>query len=83
MDAGLDVDEYVLAPQAFDDFVARHQLGAPLDHQDQQVHRLSLEANRASVAPQLVTPDVEREIGEAVRRAGTGRRHGASPPTMS
>ena len=69
MDARLDVDEDVLAPEELDDLGPRHEVVPPLDEQEEQVHRMALETNRAAVAAQLVGRDVELEIAEAERFA--------------
>ena len=69
MDARLHVDEHVLAPEELDDLGPRHEVAPPLDEQQEQVHRMALETNRAAVAAQLVGRDVELEIAEAERLA--------------
>ena len=75
VDAGLDVDEDVLAPQPIDDVFAGHQLTSPLDQHDQEVHRLSFEPDRAAAAAQLVAGDVQLELAEAEDSARVGRLH--------
>ena len=72
VDACLDVDEHVLAPQPVDDLGARDEDIPPLDQQEQQIHRMAFEAHRAAVAAQLVGGDVELEVAEAEGLAGLG-----------
>ena len=71
----LHIDEDVLPPQALDDLVAGDELTAPLDQEDQQIHRQALEAHRLPVAPQLVGGDIELEAAEAIG-SRTGGCHG-------
>ncbi len=46
------------------------QVVPPLDQQQEEVHRVTLEANRAVVTAKLVGRDVELEITEAEGVAG-------------
>jgi hypothetical protein len=78
VDTGLDVHEDVRAPQPLDDIGARDELPTTLDQEDQQIHRLPLESNRAPVVAQFVRGEIEHEIAEAKRLAGIGR-HDFSP----
>ena len=72
VDARLDVDEHVLAPQPLDDVGTGDEIVPPLDEQEQQIHRMALETHRAAVATQLVGSDVELEVAEAQGLAGLG-----------
>ena len=54
------------------------ELTAPLDQEDQEVHRQALEAHRLPVAPQLVGGDIELEAAEAI-----GSRKGGCQRTRS
>ena len=75
VDAGLDVDEHVFAPQAIDDVAAGDELTSALDQQDQEVHRLPPKFDRASLAAQLVRGDIELEVAETECLVRTGRLH--------
>jgi hypothetical protein len=78
VDAGLHVDEDVLAPQQLDDVGARHELLPALDEEDEHVHRLPLETDDAAMPAQLVGGDVELEVAEPVRFTCSGRGHGGA-----
>ena len=75
VDAGLDVNEDVFAPQPLDDVAAGDELTSTLDQQDQEVHRLPFEFHRASLPAQLVRRDIELEVAEAEGLARIGRLH--------
>ena len=79
---GFDVDEHVLSPQALDDLAVREELGSTLHQQDQEVHRLPFQPDRAAVAAELVGGQVELEIAEAECLARMGRGHGVRPSTV-
>ena len=68
VDAGLDVDEDVRAPQPLGDLGARDELSRSLDQQDQQVHRLPPQLHPPALASQLVRTEVQLELAEAARR---------------
>ena len=67
VDAGLDVDEHVLAPQSIDDVATGDELTSTLDQQDQEVHRLPPEFDRAALPAQLV------RARHRARSRGSGR----------
>lgn len=58
IDAALDVDEDVFAPEARRNLLARHQLPWSARQQDQQFHRLPLEPHRSSIPQKPVSGDV-------------------------
>lgn len=76
VDAGVDVDEDVLAPESIDDLAPRDELAALLDQEDQQVHRLPPELHRTAAAAQLVGSDVQLEVAKTQRLARIEGRHG-------
>jgi hypothetical protein len=75
VDAGVDVDKYILAPQPIDDLAACDELTSALHQQDQQLHRVPFDADRTALATQLVRGDVKLEIAEAERAGEIGGRH--------
>ena len=72
---GLDIDEDVLGPEAGDDVTPRDELTAPLDEEDEQVHRLPLEPYRSALTAQLVGGDVELEVVKPEGLVRFGGRH--------
>jgi hypothetical protein len=64
VNAMVDVVESVLAPKALGDLLARHQLPASLDQQDEQFHGELFETQEALAPLQPVLRLVEYEIAE-------------------
>jgi hypothetical protein len=75
INARLDVDEDIFAPQAIDDVGAEYELTAALDEQNEKVHGLALEPDTPPLAAQLVASDVELEVAKAKRLVGIERSH--------
>jgi hypothetical protein len=67
VDARLDVYEHVFSPQTVDDVAAGDELVPALDQQDQEIHWLTLEPDRAAKVAQSVRGNVELEILKAIR----------------
>jgi hypothetical protein len=72
MDAGLDLDEHVVAPQPSGDLGVGHQLAMPLDQEQQQIQRTPLETHSSAVAAQFVGRRIELVRAEAVGATGAG-----------
>jgi hypothetical protein len=64
VDAGLGVDEDVLAPETVDDFLAGDDVGVFFGEKRQQLHRNTFELQHQTVAPQLEARAVELEFAE-------------------
>src|SRR5438445_10364684 len=62
VDTGLDINEYVLAPQSVDDVATQDELMSILDQMDEEVHRPALQFHGAPVTSQLVDGHVELEV---------------------
>src|SRR5262249_46898488 len=69
--AAIEIDEGVAAPDALLQFSARHYLARTLDQDAEHARRLRLQALRVAVAPQLARALIELEIAEV--------NHGSSP----
>jgi hypothetical protein len=77
VNAGFDVDEYILSPQEIDDLGMTDEHASALDEQRQDVHGLALQSNRSPAAAQLVggyveldsaNRNVSRESGSSIVR---------------
>ena len=75
----LHVDEDVLPPEPVDDFTSLHELPPPFNEQQQQVHRLPLDAHGTAVPTQLVGAAVQLEVTESKRAGRVGYQHQAWP----
>src|SRR5437762_13646800 len=64
VDAVVDIDENFLAPQAVSDLLAGNEFSAPLDQQDEQLHREFFQAQQALASLQPITRLIECEIAE-------------------
>jgi hypothetical protein len=69
---GLDLHEHIRSPQPLDDLAPRDKLPMAFDQKDQQIHRLTLESDGASVVAQFVRGEIENEITKAKGRARIG-----------
>ena len=67
VDAGLHVDEHVLAPQPIDDLGPRDELLPSLDEQDEEVHGLPFEPHGMTLPAQLVGGEIELAVPEPQR----------------
>jgi hypothetical protein len=70
VDTSIKVGEDVWGPQAFHHFVARHELLAAFEQQQQQIHRLTGQRNPRAAPPHLVSRYVNLEFAEPVGHAG-------------
>jgi hypothetical protein len=72
IDAVLGIDEDFARPEPIGDFAASDELTFPGGEQDEQLHRLALDAQGAAVAEQLERPAVEPEVTELIDKTAQG-----------
>ena len=89
--AAVEVDEGVLAPQLLADLFARDHLAGPAGQEPQDFERLGRQAHDGAVTAQFSTPGVELEDAEAqaarpsgfVKFGQPGAFHAIRPPAVA
>jgi bacterioferritin (cytochrome b1) len=65
IDARVDINEDVPAPESIDDVIAKNELAASLDQQNQHVHWLTTQLHPAAETAQFAPCDIEFKVAEA------------------
>ena len=65
VDTFFGVDEKSGAPEFCDNVFAGNELVAPVDEEDQQVHRFFFELDAMAGAAELIAPKIELEVGNS------------------
>jgi hypothetical protein len=75
VNAGVEVDEYVLVPQLTGDFVTGHQFPRPVDQEQKEIHGLSSQVHTLTPTSELVGSRVDLEVSESENHPGGGANH--------
>jgi hypothetical protein len=64
VDAGFKIEKDLIPPESSRNFFSRDQFIAPLQQQQQQLHRNSFQLDRAATACQFAAGDIKFELSE-------------------
>src|SRR5579863_7307723 len=82
VDAVLGVDEDFAGPETLGDFGAGNELALARDKEDEQLHRLALDAYRFAVSEEFETSAIEAKVAEFKDRTGHFIGHGSGQRTL-